>query len=191
MNAMTGVMMINEGLPVSRDRLGAYLTGKTAPGDAPRTLPRLSDFWFRKNAGSRGPQRADFQPEELVSVLPDVFILDCLPDGTFRYRLAGTRLAGSFPKDPTTRLTGSFAGHWADRTIGDFAVRVAESASPHLMLTNGPEQLSAGPVGAAVAAPLFDDDGNVNMVLGAVIFGSATMMAQYPPIRMAIYPILP
>lgn len=191
MNAMSGLMMINEGPPVSRDCLEEYLASKSAPGNAHRALPKLTDFWFRKNGGEGGPQRADFRPEELVSLLPDIFILDCLPDHTFRYRLAGTRLTGNYPNDPTTRLTGSFAGHWADRTVARFAGRVAEEAAPHLMLANCPENLTDRPVGAAVATPLFDDTGTVNMVLGAVIFGATGVMAQFPPARMAVHPILP
>src|SRR5260221_12496676 len=58
--------------------------------------PRLEaafHYWPRKAAGRLMPSRADIDPIEIPKLLPDVMLVDVLPDGRYRYRLIGTENA--------------------------------------------------------------------------------------------------
>jgi len=80
------------------------LSGSAAPvwsaataGDvavaSPITEARLReahDYWRRKAAGRAMPRRADIDPIEIPQLLPDVMLVDVLPQGRYRYRLIGT-----------------------------------------------------------------------------------------------------
>ena len=63
------------------------------PAASPITDPRLReahDYWRRKTAGGAMPRRADIDPTEIPKLLPDVMLVDVLPEGRYRYRLIGT-----------------------------------------------------------------------------------------------------
>jgi hypothetical protein len=63
---------------------------------SPFTDPRLEAayyYWRRKAAGRPMPARADIDPIEIPRLLPDVMLVDALPDGRYRYRLIGTENA--------------------------------------------------------------------------------------------------
>jgi hypothetical protein len=64
-----------------------------AVGQSPITDPRLSqahDYWRGKLARRAMPRRADIDPTEIPKLLPDVMLVDVLPQGRYRYRLIGT-----------------------------------------------------------------------------------------------------
>src|ERR1700719_3940275 len=63
------------------------------PAASPITDPRLRqahDYWRSKVAGRTMPRRADIDPTEIPKLLPDVMLVDVLPQGRYRYRLIGT-----------------------------------------------------------------------------------------------------
>jgi len=63
---------------------------------SPITDPRLCeayDYWRHKVAGSAIPRRSDIDPTEIPKLLPDVMLVDVLPQGRYRYRLIGTENA--------------------------------------------------------------------------------------------------
>lgn len=57
-------------------------------GDA--RLRQAHDYWCGKAAGRAMPRRADIDPIEIPKLLPDVMLVDVLPQGRYRYRLIGT-----------------------------------------------------------------------------------------------------
>ena len=60
---------------------------------SPITEPRLRqvyDYWRCKATGRAMPRRADIDPTEIPKLLPDVMLVDVLPQGRYRYRLIGT-----------------------------------------------------------------------------------------------------
>lgn len=50
-------------------------------------------YWQQKSAGRAMPRRADIDPTEIPKLLPDVMLVDVMPDGRYRYRLIGTENA--------------------------------------------------------------------------------------------------
>ena len=56
-------------------------------------LQALLDYWLEKRGPRRCPDKSDIDPTEIGGLLPDVILLDAAPEGgTFRYRLAGSRV---------------------------------------------------------------------------------------------------
>jgi len=75
---------------------GDFADAPTAGEASPITDPRLCeayDYWRRKVAGSAIPRRSDIDPTEIPRLLPDVMLVDVLPQGRYRYRLIGTENA--------------------------------------------------------------------------------------------------
>jgi hypothetical protein len=54
----------------------------------------LYTHWSDVKRGQASPDRNDLDPSALGAILQDVFILGAEPGGPWRYRVAGTRLAG-------------------------------------------------------------------------------------------------
>jgi hypothetical protein len=71
------------------------------------TLPSIVDlvaYWQAKCAGRPMPRRADLDPVEIPTHLPDVLLIDVLGGGAdFRYRLVGTRIVQGMGRDATGR----------------------------------------------------------------------------------------
>lgn len=54
------------------------------------------DYWERLRGPRRFPSRADFNPMAVRKHLPLIFMLDVLPDETWRYRVVGSVIADFF-----------------------------------------------------------------------------------------------
>jgi hypothetical protein len=83
-----------------------HLRGDLELIDAP-DAPQISDlvaYWEGKRAGRPMPRRADIDPTELGSHLPNIFMVDVLDGGAdFRYRLLGTAIVAGLGRDSTGR----------------------------------------------------------------------------------------
>lgn len=54
------------------------------------------DYWLRMRGPRRFPSRGQFNPMEMRRYLPNIFLLDALPGGTFRYRVVGSLISEFF-----------------------------------------------------------------------------------------------
>lgn len=176
---------------VSVGDLQAYLVQSRAPVGTGNPLLDIARFWFETRDTHGLPARAHFRPEELVRVLPDLFIIDLVATDLTRYRLVGTRLAENFTSDPTTRFVGSLDSGWGDRVFQPMAKLIARTQRPHLTMTYAPEHQATFPIAVAIGLPLFDENGSVNMILGAAVFGSGSVMQDCEPDRLESIELLP
>jgi hypothetical protein len=64
-----------------------------------RTTATLYAYWNEVRQGRMAPRRFDIEPSQIASVLPDTFMLERSPNGSFTYRLAGTRICSYFQKE--------------------------------------------------------------------------------------------
>lgn len=63
------------------------------------TNQSLYDYWNRLRGTRLAPRRFEIEPVSIGDALPDTFILERSPDGTFPFRLAGTRLCELFKRE--------------------------------------------------------------------------------------------
>lgn len=60
-----------------------------------QTSNRLFTYWNEVRNGRFAPNRFEIEPSRISDILPDVFILECPDNATFRFRLAGTRICSA------------------------------------------------------------------------------------------------
>ena len=96
------------------------MCGSTAPLGLIRepVLAGLYEYWCRKRRGDLLPSRASIAPEEMVSALPHLMLIDVLESGrVLRYRLVGTTIAAGI--DPTGKTLQNVlpAGAYRDHVL--------------------------------------------------------------------------
>jgi len=57
-----------------------------------KSSKQIYDYWNMVRDGRFAPNRFEIEPVMISHLLPDVFILECADQSTYRFRLAGTRL---------------------------------------------------------------------------------------------------
>lgn len=134
-------------------------------------LRRLYDYWQAKKGGRRAPSRADIAPEDIVDVLPWVFLMERVGE-RLRYRLVGDE----FRQIYGARLMGMFMDeidldHITATYIGEYA-QVAESLTPVARKWQFTKNSGRYLDYERLILPLSPDGRTVNMFLcGAVGFG--------------------
>ncbi len=66
-----------------------------------KRLLALYRYWESKRGERTMPARADIDPTEIPALLPIILLVDVMETGTYRYRLAGTEIVGTFGHDIT------------------------------------------------------------------------------------------
>lgn len=79
---------------------------------APTTpeIQALAAYWDSKRQGRFAPRRGDIDPADIRSHMPNLLLLDVLPDGEYRYRLVGTALAEGAGRNATGRRISEVFG---------------------------------------------------------------------------------
>lgn len=60
------------------------------------TLESLYTYWNGVRVGRLAPRRLEIEPASIAPILADTFMLERVHDGSFQYRLAGTRVCDTF-----------------------------------------------------------------------------------------------
>ena len=66
-------------------------------------LRAVGEYWHKKSAGRRMPQRADLDPVDIPKLLPHVMLIEVHAGGRYRYRLIGTENVREHGFDATGR----------------------------------------------------------------------------------------
>jgi hypothetical protein len=160
--------------PTPRDFADATAASESAA--SPITDARLGqahDYWRRKAAGRAMPRRADIDPTEIPKLLPDVMLVDVLPEGRYRYRLIGTENTQAQGMNATGRyldevLPGpEYKGHVIalyDECV--FSRRALYSEC----LFMSPQQRATERHTKVLFMPLAEDGDTVNMVFVMQVF---------------------
>lgn len=63
------------------------------------TLETLYTYWNGVRVGRLAPRRLEIEPASIAPILADTFMLERVHDGSFQYRLAGTRVCDTFGRE--------------------------------------------------------------------------------------------
>lgn len=102
------------------------------PNDGiPGKLQVLLSYWSRKKGSRIAPARGELWPEEIVSLLPYVMLIDLVgPEKRLRYRLIGTELDRLFGRSMTGRFLDEMDYNGLQAlVVADYA-KVAQDAEP-------------------------------------------------------------
>lgn len=134
----------------------------------PEPWEQLYRYWLSKTVEGRPPARADLDPViDIPHLTAHLMILDVLPDGGYRYRLAGSDLANRLG----TELTGTRVGQStpAEAKWLQLLDMVAGNQKP-FMVTTEMQRADAGKR-LGVVLPLVDANGKTECILAGVFFG--------------------
>jgi hypothetical protein len=93
----------------------------------------LLDYWLAKRGDRRMPARADIDPAELVSLLPNLMLVDVAGDpARFRFRLVGTRVVRASGEDRTGHFFDEYPFFRAYPSVLDQYRQVANEVEPLL-----------------------------------------------------------
>lgn len=142
-------------------------------------LREAKRYWDEKRGVRRMAARSDIRPADLKPWLPQILLVDVLPDvGDFRYRLIGTKLRPYFPSEATGLLFSEalapFGEATVSATLGVYRSVVAKQA-PALVSGPGHYYAKDSQFFEAILMPLSDDDSLVSMIFGAFEFDWTTM----------------
>jgi len=130
-------------------------------------------YWRRKAGARIMPRRADIDPTEIPKLLPDVMLVDVMPDGRYRYRLIGTENARAHGINATGRyldevLPGiEYKAHVI--RLYDESVRKRRALYSECLFLS-PELRAAERHSKVLFLPLSQDGDNVNIVFVVQIF---------------------
>lgn len=135
----------------------------------PENLHQMLAYWQGKCAGRAMPARADINPAEIKTLLPDLILVDVVykadakPD--FVYRLVGTRETEIRGANPTgRRVAEAFHGPSADNVLGCY-LKVVAGKAPLLDDEYFFREDDNYADEANLFLPLSNDGQNVNMIL--------------------------
>ncbi|MEZ5907223.1 MAG: PAS domain-containing protein [Hyphomicrobiaceae bacterium] len=64
-----------------------------------RTNQVLFSYWNEVRAHRLAPRRFEIEPAQIAHILPETFILECIDQNCYRFRLAGTRICEHFGRE--------------------------------------------------------------------------------------------
>lgn len=144
------------------------LEAETGLGFLDTCDPRIREiyaYWDGKRLGRRMPSRADLDPVDIPSFLPNVILADVLHDPVrFRYRLVGTDIVDKRGFDPTGKPIGDVNfGKSKDFVLALYR-DVIESRRVKFVDVPYVEPRGWYVYSERLLMPLSDDDDRVNMV---------------------------
>jgi hypothetical protein len=159
--------------------LPSAVAERNAPSSAAASSvvdPRLCqvlDYWRGKIAGRRMPRRADIDPTEIPKLLPDVMLVDALPEGRYRYRLIGIGNAQAHGMSATGRYLDEVlpGPEYRDHVISLYDECVgARRALYSECVFMAPGRLEPERHTKVLFMPLAEDGETVNMVFVMQVF---------------------
>jgi hypothetical protein len=147
-------------------------------------LTALYIYWAAKCAGRRMPSRADIDPSEIRTFLPDLFLAEIHLPLRFRLRLVGTRICERWGADPT--------GCWLDELPLDGAraeiLEPFEQTARNGIVRHGAHEFMSG-TGRylryrQILLPLSADGQSANVLLGCQ---KGVPHERNPPLRENIW----
>jgi hypothetical protein len=145
------------------------------PVSAVRAHEEMFAYWASRRQGGRLPGRASIQPDHFKRHLPTTSLIDILPGGEYRVRLAGTGLYGVYGREITGRTledvySAPAAAYWREELD-----KIVQSRRPgvgvHNLAWRGASHLSI----LWLRMPLASNGVDVDMILGFdVVVGQAS-----------------
>ena len=142
--------------------------------EEPQLLAFIRGYWQKQRGTAEMPRRQDIAPSAMKAHLAHILLADVVNRGEdFRYRLVGSELQRYFKGNPTGRLMSEalapFGPQTVQRTIDTYATVIARRA-PLRVRGTGALYAQTAKRFDALLAPLSDDKGAANMVLGTFLF---------------------
>ncbi len=133
----------------------------------PASVRAMHDYWESKRQGRRMPSRADLDPAEIVTFLPNLILVDVVSHNPLSlvYRLVGTREVEARGMDPTNRsVADAFYCRSLDTALANYRLTIDLRAP---VFDNGPQDSPHARLSdhGSIFLPLSADAEIVNKIL--------------------------
>jgi hypothetical protein len=116
--------MFNKSYPEGIDKLISHLAIKdeTFLQICDSRIKEFFRLWNDRKQGDNLPRRVDFEPEEMITLLPFIFMVDIEDQtGEYKYRLVGSNEVLLRGTDPTGKLVKEYcAAHRAEDALKNY-----------------------------------------------------------------------
>jgi hypothetical protein len=131
-------------------------------------------YWDSKRKGRLMPARADLDPLDIPRFLPDICLVDVVPDERkYVYRLIGTNEAAMRGRDPTGQPVGEAYFGTSKQSVFLNYDAVTETRAPRLDRDPSITSDNRFIQHESIFLPLSDDGENVTMILVFTVYGPA------------------
>ena len=134
-------------------------------------LQFLYEYWNAKKGSRRAPARSDIDPLDFAKILPCILMYDVLRDPLdFRMRLYGTHLVNVSGHEFTGKMLNEIFPDDVEFKFRKELTNICETFEPSLACYDG-KWLNKDYVSyERLMLPLSEDDEDVNILLGCVIY---------------------
>lgn len=143
----------------------------------------LFEYWNSLRRGRLAPNRSEIEPSAIRNLLGDTFILDVVDRHQYDFRLAGTRLCGSYCREMKKRnFLDLWTGHDKE-AIATLLATVSEDAAVAKAGFSGRTERGQSLEFELILLPLMTDGQTITRILGAIV-------AKDTPYWLGIWPII-
>jgi hypothetical protein len=144
------------------------------------TVRRLYEYWEQKRGQRRMPARSDLDPVDMKALLPDLILIDVVPDERrYVYRLVGTREVEMRGGDPTGKaVKDAYYAESAAETM-TYLDRVVATHGPVLYRGTYQPTSTRTQEEDVLFLPLSKDDRSCDMIL---IYGRIQWVKDEPQV---------
>ena len=139
------------------------------PADCHPKIRALYDYWAARRRGRAMPARADIDPIEIPSLLPNVFLVEVPAVGPMTYRVFGSALVALFGRELTGRPLGEGAKDEQLPEILDRYGRIVAERRPYYHRARLNERRNDFTQVERIILPLSTDGVQVEQLIGMTI----------------------
>lgn len=144
--------------------------GDLVPDGVTGAVRDFHAYWLSARGARRMPSFRDIDPVDIPWALSRIFVIDALPGGDFRYRLAGEEIARRYDQPMKGARIGDIMEAASAIRITAWWRLIVDRRVASFVMTDHPSRTGVPVSGMRLTLPLSDDDDTVTHLLGFTHF---------------------
>lgn len=144
--------------------------GDLVPDGVTGAVRDFHGYWLRARGTRRMPSFRDIDPVDIPWALSRIFVIDALPGGDFRYRLAGEEIARRYNQPMKGARIGDIMEDASAVRITSWWRLIVDRRVASFVITDHPSRTGVPVSGIRLTLPLSDDGDTVTQLLGFTHF---------------------
>ncbi len=145
----------------------------------------LFEYWNGLRNGRAAPFRSEIDPRQISVSLENMFVLEALPEGQLRFRVAGTGLSALFGLELRGMISDSIMASDSAERFRALAAEVLETPAVGAMTAEAVAGSRIFPGVEILLLPLRSEVGDMNRLLGCInAVGPAPVRGEFDQLRL-------
>ena len=146
----------------------------------------LFDYWNGLRNGRAAPFRSEIDPRKISAALANMFVLEALPTGQLRFRVAGTGLSALFGLELRGMVADAIVDPASAERFHGAARKVLETPATAAIRAEAISGARRVPGMEMLLLPLRSEVGEMNRLLGCInATGAQPMRGEFDQLRLA------